>query len=378
MDSVPRWVGIPMIPYNIETLPVAIFFVGNAVVWLIYGLRQKRVYQTHNFASTILTCLLWVVAGLCYPFFYQQDSPSVRFFQFLSNFFIIGVTPILLITILYYQKRVVDRTPELKEQRTLENFLKGYGIDPDSLGKVEYNGNGCYCGEYSFTTDFKRKLLHLVPALAIVGLWVFATRMWAGVFGLDKVWQISGEDFGVFLILTVGYAGIFVFAALEYVRFSYLFPKGNIFYLLPNNVLNLLCKAMKPREFTEFIKPPALILAFVPAFFLPFGLFACVALGATIGDAAASMFGKKFGKTHWPKKSPKTIVGYVAGFTTTFLVSLASLWFLSAYTSAQMLILALVNAVIFFGVDVINLKVDDNILNPLFCGLGLALTVLLF
>jgi dolichol kinase len=134
---------------------------------------------------------------------------------------------------------------------------------------------------------------------------------------------------------------------------------------------------MKPKEFTEFIKPPALILAFVPAFFLPFSLFACVALGATIGDAAASMFGKKFGKLHWPKSSPKTVVGYVAGFVTTFLVSLVSLWFLSSYSLAQMILLASVNAAIFFAIDIINLKVDDNILNPLFCALGLALITLM-
>jgi dolichol kinase len=369
--------GFPVIPYNIDTLPVTIFFIGNAVLWFFYGLRQKRVYETHNFANTILTCALWVVAGVCYPFFYQDNTPSVHFFQALSNYFIIGVTPILLVTILYYQKKKVDRNPDLKEQRTVENFLRGYGIDPAGLGKKELNGNGFYCGEYSFTTDLKRKMLHLVPAVAIVGLWVFAKYIWAGIFHFDVYWQISGEDFGTFLILTVGYAGIFVFAMLEYVRFSYLFPKGNIFYLLPNNVLNLLCKAMKPKEFTEFIKPPALILAFVPAFFLPFGLFACVALGATIGDAAASMFGKKFGKTHWPRSSPKTIIGYVAGFVTTFLVSLASLWFLSDYSIGQIILLAVVNASIFFAIDIINLKVDDNILNPLFCGLGLALIALL-
>ena len=108
--------------------------------------------------------------------------------------------------------------------------------------------------------------------------------------------------FGRFLILTAGYSGILVFAALDYVRLSYIFENRNLYHLLPDNVLNLLTKAMKRKELFEFLKPVSMVLALVPAFFLPFGIFCAIALIATIGDGAASLIGESFGKHHFPKK----------------------------------------------------------------------------
>ncbi len=366
-----------MIPYNVVTLPVTLLYFANAGMWLYYGLRLRKEYETSNFANTVCTVGLWIVAGICYPFFYQNATPQVEFLQILSSIIIVGVTPGLLFLILYYQKWVVARKPVLKEARTIDNFLKKYGLRRATFGKKDATGTEPIKENYTLKVDLKRKLLHFVPALAIVGMWVLATRLWAGLWGQDVAWQISGEDFGYFLILTVGYAGIFIFAVLEYVRFSYLFPKRNMFHLLPTNVLHLLCGAMKPREFTEFIKPVPLILAFVPGFFLPFSVFACIALGATLGDGAASIIGKLFGKKHWPKDSPKTVEGFIAGFAATFLMSWACLVFLGSYALPEIVLFSSVNAGIFLLIDMWNPPIDDNILNPLLCAAGLTLVLFL-
>ena len=291
-----------MIPYSFTTLPVTLFFIGNAVTWLYYGLRLKRVYETHNFTNTILTCILWVVAGVCFPFFYLHYTLGISFFQILSECCILGVTPTLLIIILYYQKKLITQKPEIEEQRTLANVLRHFKIDPEKLGRQTLDGNEFHEEAYSLKTDVRRKIFHFVPAFAIIGLWIFATRIWADYFGLDQIWQISGKDFGIFLILTVGFSGIFVFATLEYLCFSYLFPRWNVFPLIPGKVSDLLFNAMKPRELTEFIKPIALILAMVPIFFLPFSLFASVTLGATLAMVSASVFGKAYGQTHFAKE----------------------------------------------------------------------------
>jgi len=366
-----------VIPYNVVTLPVTLLCFANAGTWLCYGLRLRKEYATNNFANTLCTVALWVVAGLCYPFFYLKATPQVQVFQLIASFFIVGFTPFLLFLILFYQKRIVARNPALKETRTIDNFLKNYGLDQAIFNRTTGEKMGSDYDHYSTKVDLKRKLLHFVPALAIVGMWVFATRIWAGMWGFNAIWQISGEDFGYFLILTTGYAGIFVFAVLEYVRFSYLFLKRNIFDLLPNNVLHLLCNAMKPREFAEFIKPVPLVLALVPGLFLPFSVFACMALGATLGDGAASVVGKTLGKRHWPKSSPKTVEGFIAGFTATFLISCACLTFLGNYLFSEILLIASVNASIFLAIDIWNPPVDDNILNPLFCGTGVAIILFL-
>ncbi len=366
-----------LIPYNIATLPVTLLYFVNAGIWLYYGIRLRKEYETSNFTNTVCTVALWVAAGMFYPFFYQNATPQVEFLQIIASIVIVGITPLLLFLILYYQKRVVARKPVLKEARTIDNFLKKYGLRRATFGKKEGTGTEPTKEDYTLKVDLKRKLLHFVPAIAIVGMWVFATKIWAAVWGQDVAWQISGEDFGYFLILTVGYAGVFIFAVLEYVRFSYLFPKRNMFHLLPTNVLHLLCGAMKPREFTEFIKPVPLILAFVPGFFLPFGIFASIALGATLGDGAASVIGKRFGKKHWPKNSPKTVAGFIAGFATTFLIGWVCLVLFGSYSIPEIFLLAVVNAGIFLAIDLWNPPIDDNILNPLLCGAGLTLVLFL-
>ncbi|GAB4315018.1 MAG: hypothetical protein Kow0069_16660 [Promethearchaeota archaeon] len=357
-----------MIPYHPVTLPVSVFFVANGFLQLYYAIVLRRKFPGHNFADSVVTFALWIFAALAYPFVYRTDPSRldrVRDFQALSNWLVCGFTPLVIFLILEYQRRLVKRRPELRRERTIENFLERFEVESDEGEK------------YPIRTDLKRKMLHFVPAFLIVGLWLFATRVWAGWWRADEYWGISGEDFGYFLILTVGYGGIFVFAALDYVRLSHVFSgRFNLYHLLPNNVLDLLGKAMKRKELNEFIKTVPLILAMIPALLLlPFGLFAAVGLSATVADGAASTFGKALGRVHWPKNSPKTVAGYLAGGLTNFFLTLAISSAFESYSLAQAVALALASAATFVAVDVLNPPLDDNLLNPLACGLVLALVL---
>ncbi|MEJ2248420.1 MAG: hypothetical protein P8Y70_00940 [Candidatus Lokiarchaeota archaeon] len=217
--------------------------------------------------------------------------------------------------------------------------------------------------------DIKRKLLHLFPAGLIIFLWIFAVYIWGGVWNSNAYWGISGLEFANFLIITVGFSGIFVFAALDYVRLSYIFDKHNLFYLIPSNVMNLLSKSMKEREFYEFTKPVAMVLALAPIYFLNFSIFVSVALISTVGDGAASIIGLKFGKFNFPKNSNKTITGYIAGFFTSFIVAFIGLTvFKSSFSINEVLFLSFIGALAFLIIDLANVNIDDNILNPLLCG----------
>ena len=114
-----------------------------------------------------------------------------------------------------------------------------------------------------------------------------------------------------------------------------------------------------------------MVLSLVPTLFLPFGVFTAVALIATLGDGAASIFGLRFGRIHIPKSSNKTLVGYISGFIVSFGISFIVLWLFEQHTLniSKILIISLVGATVFLIVDFLNLKVDDNILNPLLCAL---------
>lgn len=344
--------------YNIVTLPVSLAFIANAFGQLFYAIKLKQKFpKEHNFHNSVFSFFLWITCGLMYPFYYSVDNANIRWFQGLSTFFICIFTPIMIFFVLFYQyKFVIKKNPAVKKRRTVSNFLEAY----------EKRTKGI---ERTFKTDIHRKALHLFPAFVIISLWVFAINIWAGIWHADKMWGISGQDFGRFLILTAGLSGILVFAALDYVRLSYIFEKSNIFHLLPDNVLNLLGKAMKKKEFFEFTKPAALILAMAPAFIFPFGVFAAAALIATIGDGAASIFGMKFGGDHhFPKRSNKTVVGYLAGFLASFGIAILCLWvFESVLFFGKIIIIALGGALIFFITDLLSLEVDDNMLNPLLC-----------
>lgn len=358
--------------YYIATLPVTIIFIVNGFGQLFYALKlNKQFPKEHNFKNFYFIFLLWITAALCYPFFYSTDNVNIRWFQGLSNFFICIFTPSIIFLILLYQYvAVVKKNPNIKEKRNIKRSIDEFDKKLENIDDLE---------SYDLNTDIHRKALHLFPAGIIVLLWVFAVYIWEGIWHADQIWEISGGDFGVFLILTVGYSGILVFAGLDYVRLSFIFKNSNIYHLLPNNVLNLLGKTMKRNELFEFIRPVSLVLAFIPSLFLPFSTFISIALIATLADGAASIFGKRFGKIYFPKHSKKTIIGYISGFTVAFLIGIVCLLiFEENLNFSEIIIISLAGAIVFFLIDILNLDIDDNILNPLFCALVMGYLYLLF
>jgi dolichol kinase len=359
--------------WNFILISVSIVFIANAFGQLYYALQlRKKFSEEHNFNNSVGTFILWFVVGVLYPYYFWPYTEPQTFFEGLSVFFICIFTPVLISVILLYQYLfVIKKTPRIKEQRTINLFLSRFD-----------NKNERHKPKNVFHTlgiDIYRKGLHLFPAIVIILLWIFAVYVWEGLWEADQFWGISGEQFGRFLIITAGYSGILIFGALDYVRLSYIFPKKNLFHFLPNNVLDLLSKSMKRQEIFEFTKPATLVMAFTPIFFFPFGIFASAALIATIGDGAASIMGLKFGKIRYPKTSNKTIIGYVSGAIVSFLVSFISLYIFQPIISiTEILILSAIGGIAFLLVDLSNLNIDDNILNPIVCGLVMGFGYYLF
>jgi dolichol kinase len=346
--------------YNCLTLPVTIFYIGNGFAHLYYALKLKKKFAEHNFTNSFLIFILWIAAGVVYPLFFIRDTSQVRWFEGLALQIICIYAPVLVFFILYYQYQfVLKKKSHLRDDRNIVKFLDQFTLmDMKNLNNRKE----------ALKTDFHRKAFHLLPAVIIIFLWFFAVYIWDAIWDVDQFWGISGAEYGIFLILTVGYTGIIIFAALDYTRLSHIFNKGSFFHLLPTCISNILGKTLKKNEIYEFTRPVALVLSLIPALFLPFGVFASVALIATLGDGAASVFGLRFGKIHYPKSSDKTVVGYIAGFLTSFGISILMLWiFESTLDFSKIFIIASTGAIVFFIIDLLNLKIDDNILNPIFC-----------
>jgi len=348
--------------YNCLTLPVTIFYIGNGFAHLYYALKLKKKFPEHNFTNSFLIFILWIAAGVVYPLFFIRDTSQVRWFEGLALQIICIYAPLLVFFILYYQYQyVLKKKPYLRDDRTIDKFLEHF-----TLMDIKNLNNR----KNALKTDFHRKAFHLLPAVIIIFLWLFAVYIWDAMWDADQFWGISGAEYGIFLVLTVGYTGIIIFAALDYIRLSHIFNKSNIYHLLPTCISNILGKTLKKNEIYEFTRPVALVLSLIPTLFLPFGVFTAVALIATLGDGAASVFGLRFGKIHYPKSSKKTVVGYIAGFLASFGISILMLWvFESALNFSKIIIIASSGAIVFFIIDFLNLKIDDNILNPIFCAL---------
>ncbi len=349
--------------YDIVSLPVTILFVLSGSGLFYYAIRLNQKYpMEHNFINSILTYFLWVTAGIIYPFFFSAYNPNIKFFQMLSIFFICIFIPSLIFLILFYQyKFVAKKHPDIKEKRNIETFLKNFDK------KNSPNSNAI---SQRLRTDIQRKSLHLFTDGIVILLWIYAVYIWDEIWNANLVWGITGEEFGQFLILTAGYSGILVFGALDYIRLSFIFENHNLFHLIPDNVLNLLSKSMKRKENFDFIRPTVLVLSFAPIFFFPFCIFAASILIATIGDGAASVFGLRFGKIKFPKSSEKTIIGYIAGFLASFGISfLIITLFEPALQNIKILLISISGGFTFLIIDLLNLRIDDNILNPILCSL---------
>jgi dolichol kinase len=357
--------------YNCLTIPVTIFYIANGFIHLYLALKLKRKYPNHNLTNSFLISLLWIVAGIVFPLFFVRNTSQVKWFEGLAFQIICIYAPLLILFILYYQYQfLLKKKPFLRKERRIDNFINSFTLmDLKNLNNRKT----------ALKTDIHRKAFHLLPAVIIIFLWLFAVYIWDGIWNADQFWGISGQEYGLFLILTVGYTGVIIFAALDYLRLSHIFNKWNFYHLIPTCIFNTLGKTLKKNEIFEFTRPVALVLSLVPTLFLPFGIFTAGALISTLGDGAASIFGLRYGRIHLPKNSNKTLIGYISGFFASLGISILTLWFFEQqiFTTFQILIISLSGALTFLIIDFLNLKIDDNILNPIFCAYIMALVSVL-
>ena len=351
---------------NIYILSVMLLTFANGFIHIYFAVKIKRkLPQESNFLNSMVISFLWFLAGILYPFFFPIDDTFRRFYHVLGAQ-IICIYSYLVVLFLISMQYIfrIWRHPEIKEQRTIGNFIKKFN-ERNEKKRLDSNEKS-----HSFSTDINRKLFHLIPPGVIIILWEFTVLFWADVFHQDVLWGITEEEYGVWLIITIGYTAIMVFGVLDYIRLSFLFDKRNAYHLMPKNLSGIFLKTLKRDEVCEISATAALVLSFVPIFFFPISVFAAAALIASLGDGAASLFGIKFGKHHFPKHSKKTIIGYIAGFVASFITGfVVFLIFEPGMPLIKNVILSLSGATVFFIVDVLNLKINDNILNPIFCGL---------
>lgn len=330
-------------PFNLLTFLVTILFFTIGFIQLIYSFKLKKLFpKKHNLVTSIATFCLYITAGIIYPIIYPSNDLII---QSLSTIIIVFVTPLIIMSVLFFEFFKTNNNKDLRSERDFSNFLRVFFINHERMSVVNW--------------DFKRKLLHFIPGIIII---------------LFSVYNLSN----LALLLTIGYSGVLFFASLDLVRFSFVFTGKNLYYLLPKKVSSILSKFMKERELYEPLKAVPLILGMIPSLFFPLSIFISIALISTFSDGFASIIGHAFGRINFPKWSSKTLAGYAGGIFSAFIIVFFSCIIISpSWPITNIIVLSLAGTVTFFVIDLANSRIDDNILNPLITGIVLGVTYLI-
>ncbi|MFW9972342.1 MAG: hypothetical protein ACFFDF_19305 [Candidatus Odinarchaeota archaeon] len=327
--------------------------IGYSILTLIYTFKNKKSkIENHIFYNEILIALLFLVAGVLFPFMYQFHYPSLTqnslnlLWLSTSIFFVIEMS-FWALTLLY-NATISKRNPELMAARDYNKFCE------------EFNRNWVD----DLKSEVGRKLLHLFTCLVIFSFWTLGTIL--NDLGILSQWGLDNYSFSYWLIITVGYGFVFMFQVADLTRL-------NKYYMLPNWAKKWYLD-MKQSELYTFIASTPLVLSFSPFIFAPFPIFAAVALITTGSDGIACIIGKKYGKHHLRTNSKKTVEGLIAGGIATFIiVFLISVLYYPWMPIGieKIIIMGIAATLLFMFIDAYIKNISDNILNPILTGFAM-------
>ncbi len=331
----------------------SIILIAYSIITFIYTLKNIKIKRENQiFTNEILIALLFLIAGILFPFMFQFHSPSLS--QDSLNLLWLSTSVIFLIEMgvwaltLTYNAIISKRDPEIMAERDYSRFCE------------EFNKNW----EDDLKSELGRKFLHLFTCLVIFLFWTLGTIL--RDFGILIQWGLDNYSFSYWLTITVGYGFVFMFQVADLTRL-------NKYYMLPNWAKKWYSD-MKQSELHTFVASTPLVLAFSPFIFAPFPIFAAVALITTVSDGFACIIGKKYGKHHLRTNTKKTVEGLIAGGLSTFLIVLLITIFYYPWMQVsieKIIIMSFIATLLFMLIDAFIKNISDNILNPLLTGFAM-------
>ena len=340
-------------------LPTSLIFIGYSVLTFIYVIKNRdEKIKNHLFLNEILIVILFLTAGLLFPFMIQYHSPYLPLeslsFLWLVTSLIFLIEMSVWITTILYNGMISKKNPEIMAERDYNNYrvkVTDRWID-------------------DFKSEFGRKFLHLFTTFVILFFWSLGTIL--ENLGILSLFNLDNYSFSLWLIITIGFGFVIMFQIADLARL-------NKFYMLPKWAKRWFL-SMRPEELNTFVASTPMVLSLVPFIFAPFPILAAVALITTGADAAACLVGKKYGSHSLKKDSNKTIEGFITGGVTSFLIvvivmNIYRVWI--PVSLIKILFMAIISTVLFLLVDFFANYISDNILNPILTGFGMWLILLI-
>ncbi len=344
---------------TIGFLPTVLIFIGFFILTIVYTIKNRKVkIESHFFINELLIALLFLIAGILFPFMYRFHSPNLSrestnyLWLFTSIFLLVELS--IWVIILTNNSRLSKKNPKIMAERDYSKFCENFSKNwKDDL-----------------RNELGRKLLHFLTCVIIFFFWTLGVIL--DDVGVLSQWGLDTYSFSYWLIITIGYGFVIMFQIGDLVRL-------NRFYMLPNWAITWYMN-MKESEIKTFISSTALVLALIPFIFAPFPILAAVALITTAADAAACLVGKKYGKHSLKKNSKKTIEGFIAGGLSTFIIVMViSLIYHSwmPVSIEKIILMSSIATILFLLVDYFAKNISDNILNPVLTGAAMWIIFLL-
>jgi len=302
-------------------LPTSLIFIGYSILTFIYVIKNRtEKIKNHLLLNEILIAILFLIAGLLFPFMIQNQSPlpleSLSFLWFLTSLiFLIEMS--VWITTLLYNAIVSKKNPEIMAERDYNNYcvkVTDRWVD-------------------DFKSEFGRKFLHLFTTFVILFFWSLGTVL--ENLGILSQFNLDNYSFSQWLIITIGFGFVIMFQVADLTRL-------NKFYMLPNWAKRWFL-SIRPEELNTFVASTPLVLSLIPFIFAPFEGF---------------------------------ITGGVSSFLIVLIImNLYHVWMPVSF--AKILLMAIVSTVLFLLVDFFANHISDNILNPILTGFGMWFILLL-
>jgi CDP-diglyceride synthetase len=328
---------------------------GSAILYNIYRHWEDPNKFPHRL-NEVLYGILYYVLGFVSLTLFANDGLSAAFENTLYMYLTFGLLIFDAIwwffnfipNMLYCRKH-----PEEKANRSFQKFADAICANQkDTLGR-----------------DISRKLLHILLMGIVIGFYVFGraneatlNASWGSYWSFCKFWYV---------LIGVAFCNMFTLADLV---------KTNKIYWIPGWANKWFSTSLTPRELYSYITSIPYILSLALFMAAPIQVLFVATVVSAVGDGAASIFGKAFGKHKFPAylDKKKSFEGLLAGITASFLSTILIMLIFPVTGQSNLLVLAigLSSGVLFAMIDMFARKIADNILNVILPGFATWLLLL--
>jgi dolichol kinase len=343
----------------IHNLIIALLLIFLSIYLLVFAYKYRE-KNRYGFNSTILVAAIMVTLAI-----------SLLLFEWLIPYPINAAINIWLGVVFGAQ--------------SIYFFVMRYRFKEEG-NKTNIDNNAYENGELKLKKEYMRKAFHLVVVLVVIcyfslafiindfvyNLYLFDENLYSSLWGITDypLPPLTADQ----LKITFSWTFMFFISATIFLIIPDIFRIYNRKYSMFSGVYKRVIRmkelyTLGPQIYLV-ISCTGVFLFTVLGVFPPFVALAAMMIAA-LADAAAAIFGRKYGKhkfkTPLQKDELKSYEGLVAGFVVSYLVAL---FFVGP-------IVAIFGALTFSVLDYLNPKIADNVLNPIFCTLVMTLPYML-